>query len=106
MDLKELKIRLGINENDNSQDTVLQVKLDDAIDYAKNYCNNLFINSKGEMELPGAVKKGVALMVKSMGENSNVASQSLGDMSKSFFQNGTTDEAHKYFKPFRKLRFS
>lgn len=103
MDIAELKVRLKIS--DTSQDEYLQVALDDAIDYAKNYCNNLFLNSKGETVLPGAVKKGVALIVKSMNENSNVASQSLGDMSKSFFQGATINEAHKYFKPFRKLKF-
>lgn len=103
MDLAELKTRLKIT--DTSQDPFLQVALEDAIDYAKNYCNNSFLNANGEEELPGAVKKGVALIVKSMGENSNVASQSLGDMSKSFFQGATMNEAHNYFRPYRKLRF-
>lgn len=98
MKLEELKVRIGVT--DNSQDTVLAVRLDDAIDYAKSYCNNPFVDG-----IPPSVKKGIALMVKSMGENGNVSSQSLGDMSKSFFEGGTMKEAHTYFRPFRKVKF-
>lgn len=98
MDLEELKIRLKIS--DTSQDAFLAVALEDAIDYAKSYCNNEFKDG-----IPSAAKKGIALIVKSMNENGNVASQSLGDMSKSFFQGATMEEAHKYFKPFKRLRF-
>lgn len=103
MDLNELKIRLKIN--DTSQDAFLAVALEDAIDYAQSYCNNTFLNDEGELELPSSVKKGVALIVKSMSENSNVSSQSLGDMSKSFFEGATIREAHTYFKPYKRLRF-
>lgn len=98
MTLDELKIRLKIT--DNSQDEFLSVALEDAIDYVKTYCNNQFHDG-----LPGGVKKAVTLIVKSMGENNNVASQSLGDMSKSFFQGATMDEAHQYLKPYRKVKF-
>jgi hypothetical protein len=99
MELEELKVRLKIS--DTSQDAFLTVALEDAIDYAKSYCNNPFVDG-----LPPTVKKGVALIVKSMGENSNVSSQSLGDMSKSFFEGGTMNEAHRYFNPFRRVKFS
>lgn len=98
MELDELKVRLKIN--DNSQDAFLTVALEDAIDYAKSYCNNAFPEG-----IPPSVKKGIALIVKSMGENSNVQSQSLGDMSKSFFEGATMNEAHTYFKPYRKVKF-
>lgn len=105
MDLAELKTRLKIPLSDTSQDEFLQESLEDAIDYVKEYCNNPFHNEKGEEVIPGAVKKGVALLVKSMSENPNVASQSLGDMSKSFFKGATMEEAHRYFKPYRRLKF-
>lgn len=98
MDLQELKIRLKIK--DDSQDDFLTVALEDAIDYAKQFCNNDFPEG-----LPPSVKKGVALIVKSMTENSNVASQSLGDMSKSFFEGATMREAEKYLRPYKKVRF-
>lgn len=99
MELDELKVRLKIN--DSSQDAFLTVALDDAKSYAMEYCNDPFVNG-----IPSAVKKGIALMVRSMNENSSVSSQSLGDMSKSFFEGGTIKEAHTYFKPYRKVRFT
>jgi hypothetical protein len=93
-----LKIRLKIS--DYAQDSFLSVALEDALDYAKTYCNNDFSD-----EIPPAVKKGIALLVKSMNENSNVSSQSLGDMSKSFFEGATLREAHTYFKPYKRMKF-
>lgn len=98
MDLQELKTRLKIS--DNSQDEFLTIALEDAIDYAKSWCNNQFAEG-----IPSGAKKGIALIVKSMGENGNVASQSLGDMSKSFFQGATMDEALKYLRPYKKVKF-
>lgn len=100
MDLSELKVRLGTNVSDSSQDEILAVRLEDAIEYVKDYCNNQFVGG-----LPGGVKKAITLIVKAAGENSNVASQSLGDMSKSFFQGQTQKEAHDYLRPYRKVRF-
>ncbi len=98
MDLAELKVRLKIT--DNTQDDFLMVALEDAIDYVKTYCNNPF-----QGDLPPAVKKAVALIVKSMGENNNVASQTLGDMSKTFYEDGTLNEAHRYLRPYKKVKF-
>lgn len=100
IELNELKVRLGISEADTSQDAILTVRLEDAIDYVKEYCNNQFTDG-----IPGGVKKAIALLVKASGENSNVASQTLGDMSKSFFQGASQKEANDYLKPYRKVRF-
>ncbi|MEK4640323.1 head-tail connector protein [Bacillus sp. FSL W8-0519] len=98
MELDELKIRLKITGNE--QDDYLKVALEDAIDYVKKYCRNEFLEG-----LPSGVKQAVAKMVRSYQENSNVQSQSLGDMSKSFFEGGTTNEVHRLLKPYRKVRF-
>lgn len=98
MTLDELKIRLKVTGTE--QDAYLAVALEDAMDYVKEYCRNDFIEG-----LPSGAKQAVAKMVKSYQENSNVASQSLGDMSKSFFQGGTTNEVHRLLKPYRKVRF-
>lgn len=98
MTLDELKIRLKITGNE--QDDYLTVALADAIDYVKEYCRNDFLEG-----LPSGVKQAIAKMVKSYQENSNVQSQSLGDMSKSFFIGGTTNEVHRLLKPYRKVRF-
>ncbi|USK61335.1 head-tail connector protein [Peribacillus asahii] len=100
MKLEDLKTRLKIT--DSSQDDYLKIALEDAIDYVKTYCNNPFTDS-----FPGGVKKAIALIVKSMGESSNVQSQSLGDMEKSFFEGGTMNEAHRYLEPYcvKKVKF-
>lgn len=100
MTLEELKIRLKIPLTDTSQDEYLQVTLDDAIDYVKQYCRQSF-----DEGLPPNVKQAVAKLVKAYQENSNVASQSLGDMSKSFFEGGTMNEVHRLLAPYRKVRF-
>lgn len=98
MDLDELKVRLKIT--DDSQDEFLAVALEDAIDYVKTWCNNPFSDG-----FPGGVKKAITLIVKSMNENGNVSSQSLGDMSKSFFEGATMNEAYKYLRPYKKVKF-
>jgi Phage gp6-like head-tail connector protein len=100
MDLQELKIRLKIPENDTSQDAYLEVALEDAIDYVKQYCRQSF-----DEGLPPAVKQAVAKLVKAYQENSNVASQSIDGMSKSFFEGGTMNEVHRLLKPYKKVRF-
>lgn len=103
MTIDELKIRLGIDPNDINavRDAKLIAELEDAIDYAKEWCNNDFADG-----LPGGVKRAVTLIVKSYSENRSVASQRLGDMSKSFFQGGTMASAHEELRPYKKVRFS
>lgn len=98
MTLDELKTRLKVS--DNSQDAYLSVALEDAIEYVKDYCGDQFADG-----LPGGVKRAITLLVRLTNENSNVASQSLGDMSKSFFQGQTFDEARDFLMPYRKLKW-
>lgn len=103
MTIDELKIRLGIDPNEINavRDAKLAAELEDAIDYAKKWCNDEF--RKG---LPPGVKRAVVLIVKSYSESRNVASQRLGDMSKSFFQGGTIAAAHDELRPYKKVRFT
>ena len=89
---------------------VYNARLAAAIGQAKVYCNNDFMVLQGDgvtysEEIPPGAQMGIALMVKAMGENQNVASQSLEDMSKSFFANGTFSAAIPYLKPYRKVKF-
>lgn len=100
MTLDELKIRLKIPLNDTTQDEYLQIALEDAVSYVKQYCRQSF-----DEGLPPNVKQAIAKLVKAYQENSNVASQSLGDMSKSFFEGGTMNEVHRLLAPYRKVRF-
>ncbi|WP_026678212.1 phage head-tail connector protein [Fictibacillus gelatini] len=105
MELDELKTRLKISLSDTSQDAFLSVALEDAIDYTKTFCRQDFLDENGNMVLPSGVKQSITKLVKAYQENSNVASQSLGDMSKSFFEGGTMNEVHRLLKPYRKVRF-
>lgn len=104
MTLKELKKRLEIPMEDTSQDDYLQVKLEDAISYVKEYCRNDFADG-----LPDGVKAAIAKLVKALQEDGRVASQRLGDMSKSFFEGGTMNEVKGLLEPYarkaRKARF-
>lgn len=104
MTLDELKIRLKIPLNDTSQDAYLRVALEDAISFVKQHCRDDFVDG-----LPGYVKQAVAKMVKALQEDGRVASQSLGDMSKSFFEGGTMNEVKQLLEPYvrktRKARF-
>lgn len=98
MDLEELKNRLQIT--DNSQDGILSVNLEDAIDYVQQWCNNDFSGG-----FPSAVKMGITLIVKSMSENPNVASKTFGPMSTTFVKDGTMNKAYKYLRPYKKVKF-
>jgi len=100
MTLEELKKRLKLPLDDTSQDDYLQIALGDAISFVKQYCRNDFADG-----LPDDVKQAVAKLVKAFQEDGRVASQSLGDMSKSFFQGGTMNEVHRLLAPYRKVRF-
>ncbi|WPZ17795.1 head-tail connector protein [Geobacillus subterraneus] len=100
MTLEELKTRLKIPMEDTSQDDYLQAALEDAISYVKEYCRNDFVDG-----LPSGVKAAVAKLVKALQEDGRVASQSIGDMSKSFFEGGTMNEVHRLLQPYRKARF-
>lgn len=87
-----------------AQKPMYQKRMNAAIKQVQKHCNRTF-EENGAVVLPEDVQLAVSLMVKSMGESQNVASQSLGDMSKSFFQNGTYIAALSYLKPYRKAGF-
>jgi hypothetical protein len=95
---------LGITVTE-AQKPMYEARLEVAIDQASAYCKNDFKNDLGVVTIPTGAKMGIALMVKDMGEQKNVQSQSLGDMAKSFFQNGTSNAAMQFLKPYRKASF-
>lgn len=101
MTLDELKIRLGYADVDPVRDAKLALDLEDAIDYAKEWCNNDFKDG-----IPPGVKRALVNIVKSYSENRSVQSQRLGDMSKSFFQGGTIKSAHEDMRPWKRVRFT
>jgi hypothetical protein len=88
------------------QKKAYEKRLAAAIDLAKKECNNNFEDELGQLKIPEGAQMGVALIVKAMGEkNNNVASQGLGDMSKSFFEGGTYRAALGYLRSYRKVKF-
>lgn len=72
-----------------------------AIAHINGFCSPQFTDGS----LPPDVEIAVDMIMKSMKESQNVASQSLGDMSKSFFEGATYKSALKFLKPYRKVRF-
>ncbi|GAK01503.1 phage head-tail connector protein [Geomicrobium sp. JCM 19055] len=78
---EEIKLLVGFEE-----DPSLQIKIESAIDYAINYCNNDFRDGDNRLSLPPAVKLGVAKLVESFEQTANVSSESVGgELSVSFF---------------------
>lgn len=72
-----------------------------AIAYVNKVCGQGFIDGA----LPPDIEVAVDIVTKAMKENPAVSSQSLGDMSKSFFKNGTHDAAMVYLRSYRKHGF-
>jgi hypothetical protein len=103
MELQELADLLGITI---AVDQVAKytARLSAAVDHINAECGERFTNADGDVELPASVKMGAAMLVKSMNENPAVASQSLGDMSKSFFEGGTYRAARDYWKRYVRAR--
>lgn len=87
LSLDDLKVRLQLSLEDTSRDATYQAWLDDAIGIVQEKCGVSF-----ETKIPSGVRRAIVLLVKGMNE-SNVASQSLGDMSKSFFKTDYYKEA-------------
>lgn len=71
-----------------------------AIAHINQLCGTLFVDGT----LPIDIDVAVDLLIKAMKET-NVASQKLGDMSKSFFEGSTYRAAIKYLKPYRRAGF-
>lgn len=87
------------------QNARYEARLEAAVDHINAECGNQFSQADGTIDLPAGVKMGAALLVKAMGENPAVASQSLGDMSKSFFEGGTGKAAAVYWRRYRRAKF-
>lgn len=105
MDLQELKTRLKIS--DDSQDESLELALEDAIDFAKTWCNNPFLNDEGELEIPSSVKKGIAMMVDIDRNTTNgIESESIAGMNQTFTNsNERYAPVFKLWRPYKKVRF-
>lgn len=72
-----------------------------AIAHINKLCGTEFIDGT---DLPADIEMAIESLLKAVNE-SNVASQRLGDMSKSFFQGQTYKSAVDYLKPYKKARY-
>lgn len=71
-----------------------------AIAHVNQKCKDTFVDGA----LPDDIEVAVDLLIKAMKET-NVSSQSLGDMAKSFFEGATYRNAMSYLKPYRRAGF-
>lgn len=70
------------------------------IQYAEGYCNNTFDRNN----LPGVVLLFIDIKVKQYRDNPAVQSESLSDMSQTYFENGASETELSILSPVRKLR--
>ena len=102
MTLEELKALIETDDDDE----VLEFKLQAGISYAQWYCRDEFIDDDGELDVPPAVKMGIAILVEGFNQTPNVSSESVaGELSVSYFSPDATMTANAYFKPFRRAVF-
>lgn len=87
MTLAELKALLGIPDEDTSQDAMLQLYLEAALEQAVTYCNR-FDWSQDPLVLPASITLGIVRFVRIKqdldGRSVGVQSESIGGMSQSF----------------------
>lgn len=93
MTLAELKQLMGIALEDTSQDAILSLYLDTAMDAAKAYVDKVDW-SASPLNLPATVKLGIVRYVElsqQRKENAGIQSESIGGMTQTF-RNGNTDD--------------
>ncbi len=87
MTLLELKELLGLDPSDTSQDAILQLYLDSALEQAFLYCN-LFDWETEPLVLPSSITLGIVRYVQIMRDvysrSVGVSAESIGGMSKSY----------------------
>lgn len=103
MQLSELKQLLGIAESDVSQDAILSLYLESAIEAAKGYADKVDFTKV----FPGPIKLGILRYVElsQMRKNhAGIQSESMAGMSQTFRDGNDTDnyfaEAYDFWKPY------
>jgi hypothetical protein len=70
------------------------------LEWIKSYCNNDFGNG-----VPGGVNLVLDKLVASHGHDSNVSSEQVGDLSRSFFDNDIPKDIKALLRPYRRLKY-
>lgn len=100
LEKSEVKKLLKIPDADTSQDDFIEAMIPIATEFAESHCNRSFAN-----DMPFGVKLGVAKLIESFGSNNNVSSESIGDLSQSFFSSDIPDSVKTFLKPYRQVKF-
>lgn len=105
MNLSELKVLMGIAEEDTSRDAILSLYLESALKAAEAYAN---AHDWSSGVLPGAIKLGIVRWVELSQDRKSkagIASQSMAGMSVTYKDNSTDydyfREAYSLWHPFR-----
>ena len=74
-------------------------------EWIKDYCNNDFLNEDEEEELPGGVELALEKLEEMHSQSPNVASESVSDLSRSFFSSDIPDNIKSLLRPYRRVSF-
>lgn len=70
------------------------------LEWIKVYCNNDFAGG-----VPGGVNLAIEKLVARHGQDSNIASEQVGDLSRSFFDSDIPKDIKSLIRPYRKVRY-
>lgn len=70
------------------------------LEWIKAYCNNDFAEG-----VPGSVSLAIEKLVARHGQDSNIASEQVGDLSRSFFDSDIPKDIKRLLKPYRRPVF-
>jgi hypothetical protein len=76
------------------------------LEWIKDYCNNEFLNEDGEDVLPGGVTLTIEKLMSRHGQDSNIASEQVGDLSQSFFSDDIPKDIKSLLRPYRRIKFA
>lgn len=89
----------------NNHDPYIEVMLPLLVEFTKEWCNNPFLNSEDEEELPSGVQIFVPKAIEYLMNKSGVSSRTMGAVSYSYDLD-FPPSLLKMIKPYRKVRFS
>lgn len=102
MEITEVKTIL--QEKTTKQDEYLATMIPHVIEFAKEYCNNKFLDANKQEALPGGVRIFVAKACEFNMNKSGLKGRSMGDVSYSY-ETDFPPSLLKWLKPYRKVRF-
>lgn len=69
------------------------------LDWIKAYCNNDFADG-----VPGGVNLALDKLVARHGRDSNIASEQVGDLARSFFDSDIPKDVKRLLRPYRRIK--